>query len=624
MKFKKLFVAVATLGLLGTGFVALAACGGGGNSQNQSATYAVTYEESADYEIEGLKARYKAEEEVKFTVNVLNETKELSAVRFDGTKLKAEDDGSYKAIMPDYDAIIKINLSDIKGPEFAVSYVGKNEVGQTITISTKIDGKDNKTFDIEATKGGNLITIDTHQVTLNAEGDVSLKVTAKSGNFNLEETLSFKIVPNEEAYGTNITYDEHVAMFNGETQLKNNIGKWLYWAGDGGVIDSLTYTNGTYTLTYSTGWAWYGVQLFFGLPYGAAGEQYHVRWEVNSNAAGQITISGNVIDLAEGDNIIDLDIPLANSRAILSVQFGVNGGDQFSGNQFTFKPVRVYDLDQSHQYHLVKFSTDSALLKEIYVRAGEPVEAPTAPEVSGKVLEGFYDGNTKYDSALAISKAYNFVAKYVEKSADTVKKVSLMLGNNKLKEVEVAKGGKLVLPEDLDLGFGKKVMGVYSNSALSTAFDLETAINEDLTLYLKTGYMCDYTYFADGGTGYKVPAEWITNNEDGSFTINFVNGGFGGNVWDTQINFYPIIGKSGEHYRVSFEYSINTSGGHVQIYDSATIDSADLEEGSHVTGQLIYDGAQLSNKAYISFELGGIANSVIYSFTIHSITCEVF
>ena len=624
MKFKKLFVAVATLGLLGTGFVALAACGGGGNSQNQSVTYAVTYEQSSDYEINGLKERYKAEEEVTFTVNVLNETKELSAVRFDGTKLKAQEDGSYKAIMPEYDAIIKVNLSDIKGPEFLVSYVGKTEVGQTITISTKIDGKDNKTFDLEATKGGNLITIDTHQITLNAEGDVSLKVTAKSGNFDLEETLSFKIVPSEESYGTNITYDERVAMFNGETQLKNNIGKWLYWAGDGGVIDSLTYANGTYTLTYSTGWAWYGVQLFFGLPYGAAGEQYHVRWEVNSNAAGQITISGNVIDLVEGDNIIDLDIPLATSRAILSVQFGVNGGEQFSGSRFTFKPVRVYDLDNTHTYNLVKFSTDSALLKEIYVRSGQPVEAPTAPEIGGKVLEGFYDGTTKYDSALAISKDYNFVAKYVEKSADTVKKVSLMLGGQKLQEVEVAKGAKLVLPENLDLGFGKKVMGVYTDAELATAYDLETLVNADLTLYLKTGYMCDYTYFADGGAGWKVPAEWIVNNADGSFTVNFAEGGFGGNVWDTQINFYPIIGKNGEHYRVSFEYSINTSGGHVQIYDSATIDSADLAEGSHMTGQLVYDGAQLSSKAYISFELGGISTDTVYSFTIHSITCETF
>ena len=119
MKFKKLFVAIATLGLLGTGFVALAACGGGGNSQNQSVTYAVTYEQSSDYEINGLKERYKAEEEVTFTVNVLNETKELSAVRFDGTKLKAQEDGSYKAIMPEYDAIIKVNLSDIKGQETA-------------------------------------------------------------------------------------------------------------------------------------------------------------------------------------------------------------------------------------------------------------------------------------------------------------------------------------------------------------------------------------------------------------------------------------------------------------------------------------------------------------------------
>ena len=348
---KKFLHLVAVSALLAGGMTALLACNatnsnkGDNSSQRTSGKYVVSCPKSEDYEVSGLKDEYAAGETVTFTVTVKAEGKEVSSVRATGeetsTKAKFEN-GQFSFEMPDEDVSLRITLSDIAEPVLNASFSGRTIIGETLTITATIDGVSISDFTIEAKTGANLVTISGKQVTLNAEGQVVLEISATKDSFNLKKDLSFTISAGEASYGQNITYDNHQPTAGIESATKANRGTILTCGVDGGSIASLTYnaTNDEYTMVYANGWAFSSVQLFFDLPYGEPGDTYHFAWDVNSDVEGQMTISGHAVDVKEGANYFNFDIT-QGVGALISIQFGVNNGVNLEGEIFKFSSFLI-------------------------------------------------------------------------------------------------------------------------------------------------------------------------------------------------------------------------------------------------------------------------------------------
>ncbi|MBQ9265781.1 MAG: InlB B-repeat-containing protein [Bacilli bacterium] len=628
MKKRRLIGALALSAVLLGG--SLTACGGGdgdGSGQTTGQKFKVTYAESEDYKVEGLKAEYKAGDEVSFTVEVLNPKKTLSSVRA-GTIRPTKKDGVYSFEMPEEDVEIRIVLADKVAPEFKASYVGTTEIGSTLTFSATADEEAVSDFTLTATAGASLVTISGKTVKLNAAGDVTIKVSAKVNEFDVSADVSFTILPDEASLGTNITFEKKTFVFGTEDASKRDKAAWKYWAGDGGNVAQHAYdpASDEYSVTYSVGWAFYGVQFFYTLPYAEAGENYKARWEIETDAAGTITVSGKQIALVVGKNVLDLDLTQGNG-ATVSVQLGYMDGTThvgMPGGTLKFKGIKIYDVDTTHVYQDVTFKDGSTVLRSIKVRDGKTVEAPEAPAKQNLVFKNWTDGDVVYSDSLAITKAYNFTANYVEKSDATIKKVTLMLNGNKLTEVEVATGAVLVLPENLNYGFGKGLAGLYRDAEFTQAFDLSTPINESMTLYCKTWVQFDSTYAHAEGLGWSIPTESLLHDADGGAVIKYH--GWGSDGWHVQANFKnPPKGNDGQTVTINFTYSMNVAGGNSQVYDGEQKAQQTLEVGTRKAGVLSYPGGTLNTDGdyKLTFEFGAIELDLEYEFTLHDISVTI-
>ena len=635
---KKLLSFVALSALLMGGLTALAACKGNttsktsqssavvsSSSKDATAKFTVSYEASQQYTINGLKESYEAGEKVTFTVTVNDKTKQVSAVRVNGEKISPDKDGKYSFDMPGEDARLRITLVDADIVTLSAFYTGNTMVGETLTFTTKIDFAENNEFVITAKEGADLVQITNHQVKLLAVGRVVLEISATKDGTTLKTELAFNVFENESGLGQNIAYNSKTIKTGAESLASENPGAIICWSGDGGSVSSFTYdaANDTFDLNYANGWAFYGVQLFYSLPYVQAGEAYKLRWEVNSDVAGTITISGNRVDLKQGDNLIGLDIT-QGAGATVSLQMGYHDGENHpleGGSHLTFKPFRLYDADATHKYHKVTFTLDGTTLKDIYVRDGQKVSAPEVEVPTGKIFTGFYNGEAKYDENVAPTADINYVAKFVNKTEENTAVVTIKLGDQELTKVDVFKGNKLLVPSGLNYGFGKVLKGLYKDAALTQPFNLNDGVNEDVTLYVKTQIVYETTYAHSGELGYKIPTEWITLNDDGSITLKFKGWG-SADKWHVQANFVDsmVRGNVGETYTITFVYSINVEGAGAQVYDGNTLDSANLEVGNKLTASVTYEGGAHEGDFKFTFELGGLDKDADVVFTLHDIS----
>ena len=631
---KKLLSLVAVSALLASGLTALAACGASNpskkddnTSEKTSGKFVVSYQSSEDYEVKGLKEEYAAGEIVTFTITVKAEGKEVSSVRATGeeTSVKAKfENGQFSFEMPNEDVSLRITLSDIVEPVLNASYSGKTVVGETLTISASIDEVAISDFTVTAKVGANLVTVNGKQVTLNAVGAVTLEIAATKDSFNLKKDLSFAISAGEASYGQNITYDDHAPTAGIESSTKTHRGTIITCGVDGGSISSLTYNkaNNEYTMNYANGWRFCSVQLFFDLPYAEQGDTYHFAWDVNSDVAGQMTISGHAVDLQQGDNYVNFDVT-QGSGALISIQFGVNGGANLEGSVLRFSPFRLYDADASHKYHHVTFVNGTETLKDIYVRDGKTVVAPEVTVTGNYLFQGFFEGTTPYQTGLAVNKDYAFVAKIVEKSAENTKHVTIKLGDKTLRTVEVYSGASLVIPSDLDYGFGRTVLGYFSDAAFTQPYNLDSAVTTDFDLYVKTEINFEATYTEDDGLGHQIPSDWVSHDASGAVTITF--NGWGATGWYVQANFDKSVpvGEAGKQYTITFTYSINVEGGTYQIYDGNSIGAGSLEVGTNKVGSITYEGGSIGTGRKLTFELGGTPLDQQCVFTLSDIVLTI-
>ena len=627
---KKLISYVAVSALLMGGLAALVACGNkpAGESQSQTVNekHSVTFTESADYTVAGLKESYDAGEKVTFTVTLNDTSKEISNVRANGEAVEKNANGEYEFTMPDEDVRLRITVNEIAVPVLAAAISGRAMVGQTLTISATIDEVAITSFTVTAKVGADLVTINGNSVTCNAAGSVVLEVSATKDTYNLKKELAFSIYPDESTLGTNICYDDHNPMPGIESSTKSNRGTIVTCGVDGGSIESIVYNkaNNEYTMNYVNGWEFWSVQLFFDLPYAQAGDTYHFAWDITSDVAGKMTVSGHVLDLQKGSNYFTFDVT-QGSGALLSIQLGVNpnGDNNLSGSQLKFSPFRLYDADPTHKYHHVQFLNGTDVLKDIYVRDGQTVVAPNFNPGGNYFYGGFYDGTTSYVSTSPITKDCTFVANLVEKTAENTAHVTIKTATKTITTIDVLKNSPMVLPADLDIGFGRRIIGYYKDASFSQAISLDDPVTGDFDLYLKTRIEYDATYAHDQGLGYSIPAEWISYGNDGSVTLSF--NGWGSTSWHIQANFDKSvpIGDEGKTYTITFTYSINVEGAGYQIYDGGSTGAGSFEVGERKVATIEYEGARLGKDRKLTFELGAVALDAAVVFTLHDISLTV-
>lgn len=630
---KKLISIVTISALLMGGLTALVACGskpsnqsGDQSSQASSEKHTVSYTASADFTITGLKDSYDAGEKVTFTVTVNDSSKELTNVRANGEAVEKNANGEFEFTMPDEDVRLRITVSEIAVPVLAVSFSGRAMVGQTLTLNATIDDVAITAFNVTAKVGADLVTINGSSVTCNAVGTVTLEVTATKDTYNLKKEVSFSIYPSEASLGTNICYDDHNPIAGIEGSTKSNRGTIITCGVDGGSVESISYNvaNDEYTMNYVNGWEFWSVQLFFDLPYSQPGDTYHFAWDITSDVAGKMTVSGHVLDLQKGSNYFTFDVT-QGSGALISIQLGVNpnGDNNLSGAQLKFSSFRLYDADPTHQYEHVIFTNGTEVLKDIYVRHGETVAAPNFNPGDNYFYGGFYDGETPYSSTNPILGDHVYVARLVEKTVENTVYVTIKTATKTLATIEVLKDSPMILPSDLDIGFGRKIIGYYKDAAFTQAVSLDDPVTGNFDLYLKTRIQYDATYAHSGDLGYSIPNEWISYSDDGAVTLTF--NGWGGTSWHIQANFDKSvpIGETGKTYTITFTYSINIEGAGYQIYDGGSTGAGSFEIGERKVASIEYQGGVLGKDRKLTFELGAIEYEAPVVFTLHDIQLTV-
>ena len=402
--------------------------------------------------------------------------------------------------------------------------------------------------------------------------------------------------------GTNVTFVEGMRS-GGESDARANPGYLYEWHGDGGNISKFERVGDEYVIEYTGGWAWYGCQVFYTLPYGKAGDTYTVRLRLYSDVDGLIRVNGTTVNVVWGWNVITSIVTLgADDQCALSMQLGIpDEGDyiaqSLAGSLIKMKDIEIFDAVNA--YHKVEFKVGDDVVKTIMVREGEKVSAPIVTPGEGKVFVGWYEGEEAANAGAPITAAHTFVAKIVNSGEVTLYNVSVMFNGAVYTTLQVAEGASATL-EAIPTPFGYAIDAVTTDSAFTTPYE-GAPITADTTLYLKA-HVAPVTYYHEGQV-----AREERKGENGEFILEFHNHGYG-QGWNIQVNFAPLtIGESGENYEFSCEYKITgtTDTGSWQIYDGASIAAGELPPSENfVKVTAAYEGGVLTSGNKFTMELG--------------------
>jgi hypothetical protein len=327
---------------------------------------------------------------------------------------------------------------------------------------------------------------------------------------------------------TDVAYADDTFVFAGESA--EGTGRFVYWAGNGGTVSSATKANGKYTLAYKAAEQWYGVQIFYKLPYAESGDTYKVNWAMTSDVAGNITINSTVYALIAGDNNLTFTVSQAASST-LSVQLGVNTGNSvLGGASLSFALPTIYDTTAGATYNEVKFVNDTTTVKDIQVKNGKTVAAPEDPTpATGYIFDGWYNGTAEFNAKTAVTTAATYTAKFLAEADATKYTVTFMNGTTSMETVSIIKGKKVTVPATLSYPFGNTAMAWYKEAALTNVWDLDTdVVTADVSLYAKLKVTPSGTFMNTGDTAYKIPDADMTTNADGSLKVSgFAGWGLG-------------------------------------------------------------------------------------------------
>ena len=186
-----------------------------------------------------------------------------------------------------------------------------------LALATISDDQDeNPEVTVEIKKDGAVVdAIDT-----SVAGVYNIKYTAKdvAGNESSKEiVLTIKDKPTTS-----------MPIENGEEAASVANGGWIEWHDQNWVGSNVAVSEALVgpselklSFQYTSGTNWFGMQLFYtdaAIPAGAI----NIVMDVNSSAAGKVTIAGQVVELVVGDNHLEIAGATSATGATLSWQFG--------------------------------------------------------------------------------------------------------------------------------------------------------------------------------------------------------------------------------------------------------------------------------------------------------------
>ena len=130
----------------------------------------------------------------------------------------------------------------------------------------------------------------------------------------------------------------------GEVDAVANPDKAYYWTEFAG-INGGTYENGVISFSVINGGNWYSNQIFLKNSALTAGKTYKLTLTIVSSVAEKITINGSVIELAIGENAVEITYVEDAAKASLSLQCGVNGGVSLAAGEFTLKDIAFTEVE---------------------------------------------------------------------------------------------------------------------------------------------------------------------------------------------------------------------------------------------------------------------------------------
>ena len=221
------------------------------------------------------------------------------------------------------------------------------QAGKTYTLTMKMT----------STVAGQ-ITINGQVVTL-TEGENNIELIVKDGNVSISmqmgtmdstgatastiATGEFTIENIEFTEGTG-SAEPGAIIPGGEVDAVANPDKAYYWTEFGGITGG-TYENGVISFSVVNGGNWYSNQIFVKRSDLTAGKSYKLTLTVTSSVSEKITINGTVIDLAIGDNAVEVTYTEDAGKASLSLQCGVNGGVSLAAGEFTLRDIAFTEVE---------------------------------------------------------------------------------------------------------------------------------------------------------------------------------------------------------------------------------------------------------------------------------------
>ena len=173
--------------------------------------------------------------------------------------------------------------------------------------------------------------------------------------------------------------------------------------------------------------------------------------------------------------------------------------EDFDFDEPITEEITLYAKWAINLYTITFETIGGTLIDSQVVSHGEIAVQPDDPEKTGHIFKGWYTDNTystEYDFDNAVVSNLRIYAKW---QAETYT-VTLMDGDSKIED-KVVNYGTLVVPLDEPTKVGHNFIGWYLDSAYETAFNIETPIIADTTLYAKWSvgkYMVNF--MTDGGS----------------------------------------------------------------------------------------------------------------------------
>ena len=227
MKLKFKFTALSLAIAMGAGM--LVGCNNNKPTPQPPAKYLVNVPTSTDYRIDGIveDRQYVEGAAVSFTVEVLNEDKELTAAGYQiGAQRTALDPvaGVYTFNMPAQNVSLFVTLHDIE--RYALSHTGTLRVGgDPVTFSLELGSDPVTDWSLEASSGGEHVNINGHNATGVSQGQVTFAAIVGGQQVAFEEVT----VERAAIYTIREAIDdawENVDNFNDNTKSTQSTNKY--------------------------------------------------------------------------------------------------------------------------------------------------------------------------------------------------------------------------------------------------------------------------------------------------------------------------------------------------------------------------------------------------------------